>query len=824
MFSRRSRHAARRFVSCRFVSCRPMLLIGTALLAGLLLVPGCHNADEDAGLPPPAVSAGTSDMPSSLPPTPALFSAVVAAPPPPEQQVGQAPLPPRPPDSSLAARQAAGQAAPASLAPTAAAGLIVCNPVSANPALTPFGIACGRWLDLVAAGQPELGQTPFWEARGRCQGEMGRTDFRLTPAEAAPLAAMTGATHAACGTITGTPARCTLTYGLYALPGVTPVGPPLVRTGTEQQVVATLPSLARALDARLGVPAPQVPASPHLSAAELTQAVAIGNQNGPSDADLLTLSRLSARSPLAGMYYLDSRASNDQVLLTGMVKTLLTQLPANTLVVSHIGYAEPGALRAFAPRTRALIGRYPASALLAHTDVWQQRLWGDRAGEWKAAVRVCRDAPRDPYSWLTRSTTLANISEDLRQARLANDLSAADWASLHRIYTQQEAANLRATVLDPLSGHAWYALAQTATFYGDSAQAETAFQKALTLDTDKEEVYGWGLQMYQPKWGGDPASLQRVAAQAAAEKWDSANAAADIAEELNGAGFNAEGAQVLTDFIARERPIVSKFPTDTMAHWNLAAALAAQKTPASLLEATLEYRTAAHLMPNAPALHRWLADVLDQRHRSAEAVAEYRHALALDPFNASVHLALGFLFKRQQRFSEALPELRLAMRLNPRDADVHYALGEILNRQGQFKLAAAEFSEAIRMEFYSPGAWISLPGVLDQCGRYDETIQAGREADHVLVEQRMADGESEPPVHDSMADAYLHKKDWKDSLTESHAALGYNPNDACAHENLAEAYSGEGRIADARAEWQRTIALGDPQITPVARKLLAAHP
>ena len=178
-----------------------------------------------------------------------------------------------------------------------------------------------------------------------------------------------------------------------------------------------------------------------------------------------------------------------------MVRTLLAQLPASTLVVSHIAYAQPEALRAYAPKTRALMRRYPASSLLAHTEVWQQRLWGDRAGEWKAALRVCRDAPCDPYSWLTRATTLANIGEDLRQARLANDLSAADWVSLHRIYTQQEAADLQATTLDPRSGHAWYALSETATFYGDTAQAEAAFNRALALDADKAEVYGWGLQM-----------------------------------------------------------------------------------------------------------------------------------------------------------------------------------------------------------------------------------------------------------------------------------------------------------------------------------------
>ena len=265
-----------------------------AALLGLLALPGCHNAGDDTELPPLRL---TSDMPTHLPPTPALFAAAAL----PALQVGTAALPPRPPDPSQVARQAAAPA-PAIAPPRSPnAGLIVCDPVSVGsaPALAVFGTACGRWLDLAAAGQPELGQTPFWEARSRCWQEMHWTDFALSPAQAVPLAAMTGVTHAACGTLTGTPARCTLTYQLYALPGGTPVGPPLVQTGTEQQVAAALPALAKALDSRLGVPTPRLPVAD--SAADLTQIETIGDEDSVSDADLLTLSRLSAHSPLAGM-------------------------------------------------------------------------------------------------------------------------------------------------------------------------------------------------------------------------------------------------------------------------------------------------------------------------------------------------------------------------------------------------------------------------------------------------------------------------------------------------------------------------------------------
>jgi len=164
------------------------------------------------------------------------------------------------------------------------------------------------------------------------------------------------------------------------------------------------------------------------------------------------------------------------------------------------------------------------------------------------------------------------------------------------------------------------------------------------------------------------------------------------------------------------------------------------------------------------------------------------------------------------------------MRLNPRSAEAHYGLGELLAMEHQYKPAAAELREAIRMDYYALDARASFTGVLDESGEYDASLAAGRETDRLLTEQEEANSETEPPLHDTMSDDYLHKKDWDRSIAESNASLGYNANDACAHENLAEAYIGQGRKEEAHAEWAKTIALGDPSITPVARKLLAANP
>ena len=808
------------FPKSRHLTRLPGRSLAAAFLGVALLCTGCHRSAGPDGGASPAALAVTPDTPTNLPTTPALFAAAAA--PPTAEPVEHAPLPPRPPDPDQVARQALAPA----VAPhgTAAAGLIVCDPLPASPSLAAFGDGCGRWLDLVTAGQPELGRTPLWEARARAQQEMGRKDLHLTPTQAAALAGITGATHAAFGTIGGTPAHCSLTYRLYDLRGRRPVGPSVTQYGSEAEVLTALPAVARALDAQLGVLVPRIPASVALSPAELTEVEAISAESHIPDPDLVTLAHLSARSPLAGMYYLTSRASYDQVLLGGMVKSLLARLPGNALVLGHIGYAEPAALRPYAAQTAALIAHFPTSALFAHTQVWEQREWGTRAGEYAAALRATADAPGDPETWLSLGATIGNVAEDLRQGRFAGDMSPAEWASLNLLYPRWEGAMLRATALDPRDGHAWLKLTEAATFVGDGAHATDAFRRALVLDRDKEEVYWEGLQFYQPKWSDDPAALGRIAALATAQTWNSASDAAEIADDLTSAGQAVQSAQVLSNCIVTQRAVVAKYPTDALAHWNLAEALAAQAAIPSLREASLEYRVAEHLMPRSPAIHAGLAGVLDRRNRTTEAIAEYRQAVALDPFDAGDHASLGRDLKHAGLFPAALTELRRSMRLDPHNADAHSSLGDLLYMQHQYRPAVAEYREAIRMDFYSMDAWLALPGALDQCGQYDASLRAGRETDHLLAEQEQMNAETEPPLHDTMADDCLHKKAWAKSLIESQVSLKYNTNDACAHENLAEAYIGQGRKADAHAEWQRAIALGDPVITPVARKLLAAHP
>lgn len=813
-----------------------------ALLAGVAVLPGCHNAPNDSA-PLSAIRVQNDALPAGLPAASPLFASVSA--PAHLIQIDHAALPPKPPDAGQAALEAV-QAPPTS--PSARnvsaiadkpaqrnSGLLVCDPVSAlsaPPALVNFGIGCGHWLHLIAAGQPGLGRTPSWDARKRVEYEMKRADLRLTLSDTAPLATMAGVTHVACGTLSGTAARCTLTYQLYTLPDRHPVGAPLTKTGSWRQVAAALPSMARGIDARLGIATAQVPASPALSPGELTLLGGQAHAPASTDADLQVLAKMSAHSPLAGFFLLQTRAIKDQIVLDRTVKMLLAQLPQNTLALSEIGYQSPTALRPYAASNAAFFLRFPGNALLAHTEAWEQRVWGTRTGELRAVQRAVAASPQDPDSWLSPAQTLSNIAEDLRQGRFASDLSPREWSYLNRLYAQAQGCTENAVRLDPKDGHAWCRLAQAAAFAGDSARAANAFRQAETLDPNPSEVDAWGLQMFQPKWRGDPAALDQVVVRAAARRYDDADSAIEIAVSLQSVGigtsnprYAALSAEIMSRLVAQDRAQVAKDQADVMAHWDLAAALAYSADPVDLRESTQQYRIAAHLLPNSPQLHYWLANTLSKRHKGREEIAELRQAIALDPFYTRAHFDLGYSLKHVGQFAEALTELRLAMRLDPRDPRAHYGLGDLLQMQHRPALAAAQYSEAARMFPYFTRAWGGLCFTLDQTGRYDDSLRAGQNALHASMVTHGNDTEVLPFVYDTLADDYLHKKAWADSLAETQRSLAINPGDPVAQENLAEAYWGQGRAAEARAQWKRVIAMGENAgVTDAARKLLAAHP
>ena len=427
-----------------------------------------------AGFRPPATPPAAAVRPAAPAPVPSvspLFAAeAVTTFPSPVRPAPASPLAFSPAQKARLAVIAAATPPPPAPSGPACPGLVVCDPVAAGD-LAAFGVGCGRWLHLMVGGQPALGRTPLLGSLLRARLEMGRTDLCLTPAQARALTAMLGITHVATGELHGTPADCVLTYRLWRVPGLVPVGPPMNLAGSEDQVVAGLPALTCTLAARLGVAHPAVPATVALSPTELGLIGGMSPSSPPSDAQLGQLAAAAERSPLAGMAVMETEALDDQGVLNRTVASLMRQASGNALVIAGLADKIPTALRPYAAAVAGLVRQHPRSYLLAEADGMTQAVWGTRAGEWRAAQRAVADAPASPAAWHERALVLSSIAEDLRRGRTAGQLSDAEWAALNPLYEAWEEAEQRATGRDSRYAGAWKGLATAATFTGDEAQA-----------------------------------------------------------------------------------------------------------------------------------------------------------------------------------------------------------------------------------------------------------------------------------------------------------------------------------------------------------------
>ena len=760
-------------------------------------LPGCRSnvqALREAAAPPPTLTAmkTTGDGSDALPTSEALAGPPPATPP----QALEAPL--------------------KELSPVSGVGLVVCEPVARNAdaATGDFGAGCGRWLFFTVGGQPQLGRTPLWSEVERVQRELGKPNLRLALPDAVKMNGILGATHVAVGTITGSAAHCTLSYRLWAVPHGKALGAPLVVSGTESQVLDRLPNLARQMAQRLGVTAPHIPGSVGARSGDLILAgqVPWGPTESPSAAQTASLRALAAHWPLAALLALDVGLRGDPQL-PALAHALLTEAPDNPFGYSQLGYVQASSLRPFHVALAARLRQSPNNYLLAHACVWWGRASGDRRGEYLAAVQTARDAPGNPDAWLALGFTLADQAERLRRSRTADALSAPEWQSLNTVYPRWLAAVSRAARLDPRYGHAWSRVAQAATFAGQSAVADRAFWNALRLDPDHADVFDWGLQMYQQKWGGDPVTLGKVATLAAADHYPTVGEAITVANDLEEAGFPDQAKSLLDGVIADARTAAQRAPNDADAHWTLAAALKQRHRPA---EAIPEYQAAVLLKPKDAALHHEYAEALHDQSRSAEAIAEYQTALRLTPQNSEWHYDLGWELKHAGQMAPAEQEMRLAVQTDPANPDAHFGLGEVLSMTHRELPAIAEYQKTADTAPYPFDALRRLAYLQDNNGRYDAAIAAGLKV--------IAAFPDDSATMDNIADCYLHKKQWASSLVWSGRAVQINPNDAVAHENLGEAYLGEGDRAKARGEWQQVVLMDRGRMSQVARDYLAKYP
>ena len=704
-------------------------------------------------------------------------------------------------------------------------GIIVCEPVTfpANHNISDFGTGCALWLQVIVGGQPQLGKTPLWSSLDRARTELGRSDLQLSSTGALHLAPILGVTHAAVGTLRGAEPHLVLTYRLLQVPSGAPVGTAITLIGTQAQIADGLPQMARMLTKRLGVTTSAVPVSVGLTHTDLQMLGQVRWREDPdTDLQRTTIEAMAVRSPVAGMMNLLRRRGGHTQHFHTAVETLLAQAGDNTFVWSVITKRTNLSLLQHDAQLSALVARYPHNSSLAMIEAFRYRLTQDRKPEIEVAEQAVKNAPHSPDCWETYSETLSGTAGDIRQGRVYGALSSSEAGDLGTLYAASEAAAHQAVRLDPDDASAWESLAEYATFNSNAVLADHALQRALALSKDKKAVYYWAMQMYQPKWDDDPAKLDKFARMAAADTTLDVDDVLKLAPELKSCGYPELRAKMLNDFTARQQALLAMHPDDGQAHFELAVV---QGFLDFGKESLTEYQRAAALLPDDATVHYRYGTALYSSGDYVQAQVQLREALKIDPDFSEAHFYLSEVLQdqstqTQDNDKEAQRELQATLALDPAYAKAYSRLAVIYQVQNNLKEAISNYQSAIRFgDIRQSGNYLNMLQVMDMAGQDEKVLEAGTEALRLYGDSSIGADPDGSNIYDFMARAYLHERKWDRAIAMCQDHFRHKGDDPEAHELLAEADLGAGRIADAQGEWKKVLLYsGDNNFTTSQQK------
>jgi tetratricopeptide (TPR) repeat protein len=406
-----------------------------------------------------------------------------------------------------------------------------------------------------------------------------------------------------------------------------------------------------------------------------------------------------------------------------------------------------------------------------------------------------------PEAWGYLAVIYGQVSDALRRARTADQISEGEWQTLSKLYPKELAAYQITLRLDPLFGGAWREAAAAATFAGDAAFADKAIWKAAQLDRGDPRVYSWGLEMYDPKWFGGTEKRLKVADTAAADSYPTPEKTADMASILYDAGYRPQARTLYDRAVPMYRARIAAQPTDRTSIRGLAVAL---------------YQEIVRQLPSDPNVRMELAISYYSRSMQDDALREFNETLRLKPQLGMPHSYIGFIYLNQNKLDEAKSEFLDSLSIDSNDPFPHYGLGNIYDAQQKLDAAITEYRQAIRLNRTYLSAYVGLAKALCAAKQFDSALEAAR----IAVEL----GPEDDTTHTSLAYVYLMLKDAEHSAEESRTAIRLNPKNATAHDYLGEALLALGKKEEARAEWSLVLTLDHGAIAEDAKRSLAKNP
>ena len=185
--------------------------------------------------------------------------------------------------------------------------------------------------------------------------------------------------------------------------------------------------------------------------------------------------------------------------------------------------------------------------------------------------------------------------------------------------------------------------------------------------------------------------------------------------------------------------------------------------------------------------------------RPADAIAPLRGAALLEPSNAMIFHDLGLACLETGRIPEAMAAFQRAIAISPGYGDAHFRLGIAFEKVGNVRGAIVAYDRATRLLPSLTEAWFRAGALVHTLGHLDEALSCFQRA--ALTGGRTSFGRL------AKARALLLKNRNQEAEQALRETLVADPKNAMAYELLGNLLSEFGRFEEARACFERGIAI-----------------
>ncbi|MGD0077610.1 MAG: tetratricopeptide repeat protein [Sedimentisphaerales bacterium] len=173
--------------------------------------------------------------------------------------------------------------------------------------------------------------------------------------------------------------------------------------------------------------------------------------------------------------------------------------------------------------------------------------------------------------------------------------------------------------------------------------------------------------------------------------------------------------------------------------------------------------------------------------------------VAADFNDAQLFYRKGLKELWQENYVAALTFFQKAKEKNPQDANAWFQLGVCFDELGRWQEAIEADKQAIKIKPGFAEAHCNLGNAYRELGRYRDAIESYKQAIRIKPDDALA--------HSNLGVAYGNLGRYQDEIESYKQAIRINPDYALAHSNLGVAYGNLGRYQDEIESYKQAIRI-----------------